>query len=355
MESGGTETRRSEDGPGQGRPLVAKDPVELAVAAERLRRAGGDYSHPPPRRRVTLPVLLFVATCASTFWTGAVNWRPDTRWGNLERAGQVIRQNLEQGTVDTALRDAGGVLGLDWRRGLVYMAAVLGILLTHEMGHFLVALRHKIPASLPFFIPVPFLPFGTMGAVIGMQGSKADRRQIFDLGIAGPLAGLVVALPITWIGIQQLDIGTQPAVGIPLQNPLIFRLLIDYLRPGELPTNSFLYLSQFNPLLMAGWVGMLVTGLNMLPISQLDGGHVAYALLGRRAHLLARQLVVAAILAILIWEAYMWVVMLTLVILMGIDHPPTANDHVPLGWPRRVIGWLSLLIPIFCFPPMGIE
>ena len=102
------------------------------------------------------------------------------------------------------------------------------------------------------------------------------------------------------------------------------------------------------------WVGMLITGLNMLPISQLDGGHVAYALLGRRAHVLGRGLLVASILFVLATEQYGWVLMIVLVTLIGTDHPPTADDAVPLGWPRRLLGWAALAIPILCFPPMGI-
>ena len=162
------------------------------------------------------------------------------------------------------------------------MLAVLGILLTHEMGHFLMALRHRIPASLPYFIPLPVIPFGTMGAVIGMEGSKANRREMFDLGVAGPLAGLIIALPVSLIGIRMLP--AAPVVGDSLcfHNPLLLQYLIAWLRP-DYPTPAVLYLNQFNSFLMAGWMGMLVTGLNMLPISQLDGGHVAYAVLGRHA------------------------------------------------------------------------
>jgi len=331
----------------------------LARAAEvdeaaRMVRLAGDYSHPPRQKRVLLPIVLFVATCLSTFWTGSVEWMPALHMNRFQRAGDVFLLQWQQGMLGSAIADAGGVLVGDWQRGLLYMAAVMGILLTHEMGHFVMAVRNRIPASLPFFIPVPILPFGTMGAVIGMQGSRANRRQLFDLGIAGPLAGLAIAVPVTWFGILQLNHGPQPTSGITFYNPLIFTLLIDYLRP-DFPSNTVLYMSQFNPLLMAGWVGMLVTGLNTLPISQLDGGHVAYALLGRRrAHLLARSLIVAAIIAILCWEAYMWVLMLVLVIAIGIHHPPTADDSVDLGWSRRSLGYASLAIPVLCFPPMRI-
>jgi len=322
--------------------------------AARLTELAADYSRRPRRRNLLLPLALFLATCLSTFWTGSVDWMPALQKSRFQLAGQVFLHDWQQGAQVAAFERTAGALVGNWRRGLYYMAAVMGILLTHEMGHFLMAVRHRIPASLPFFIPVPILPFGTMGAVIGMQGSRANRRQMFDLGIAGPLAGLAVAVPVSWIGIQQLGHGPQPTSGILFYNPLIFKLLIGFLRP-DLPNGSALYMSQFNPFLMAGWVGMLVTGLNMLPISQLDGGHVTYALLGRRAHTLARTLVVAAILAILIWEAYMWVLMLVLVILLGVDHPPTADDRVKLGWLRRLIGYASLAIPILCFPPMRIS
>ena len=326
------------------------DVVRRAAVVE----AAYDYAAAPRRRRVVLPVVLFVATCLSTFWTGAVDWHPERQAGCVQRAAAQFQLHWQRGESGTAVWQAAAALVPNWQRGLVYMLAVMGILLTHEMGHFLMALRYHVPASLPFFIPVPVLPFGTMGAVIGLDGLKADRREMFDLGIAGPLAGLAVALPVICLGILQLNPAAHPGSGIPFFSPLILRLMIGWLRP-DFPTPEILYMSEFNPLLMAGWVGMLVTGLNMVPLSQLDGGHVAYALLGRhRAHTLARVLVVAAIVSILLWEAYIWVVMLTLVIFMGIHHPPTADDRVPLGWPRRVLGYASLAIPILCFPPMRI-
>jgi membrane-associated protease RseP (regulator of RpoE activity) len=243
---------------------------------------------------------------------------------------------------------------MDWRQGLLYMGLVLGILLTHEMGHFLMTLRHRIPASLPFFIPLPVVPFGTLGAVIGMEGSDANRRELFDMGAAGPLAGLIVALPITVIGVLLLPAAPAPGDSLCFHNPLVLQWLIAWLRP-EYPTPGVLYLNQFNAFLMAGWMGLLVTGLNMLPISQLDGGHVAYAVLGERgAHDLGRGLLILAILFIIAKEKYFWVIMLVLVILLGTDHPPTADDRCSLGRVRKVIGWLALLIPIFCFSPLGI-
>jgi membrane-associated protease RseP (regulator of RpoE activity) len=190
-----------------------------------------------------------------------------------------------------------------------------------------------------------------MGAVMGMEGSRADRKQLFDIGISGPLAGLVVAIPIAAYGIWTADVGA-PADGlVSLQDPLLFKALIHWLRPA-LPSGHDL---QPSPLLMAAWVGMLITGLNMLPISQLDGGHVAYALFGRRAHLLARVVMLAAVVFILVSKQYQWCVMLALIFCIGPYHPPTADDAAPMGLGRRLIGLASLAIPILCFIPEPVK
>jgi membrane-associated protease RseP (regulator of RpoE activity) len=287
-----------------------------------------DLRSRPRHRRLRRPLVLFLLCCLSTFFAGATNWLPVLYVGNWDAAGRLIQQN--------------------WQQGLIYMAAVIGILLTHEMGHFLQTVRYGVPATLPTFIPVPVIMTGTMGAVIAMEGSRADRKQLFDIGISGPLAGLAVALPIIWYGIKTA--GPMPASAeLQLGHPLIFRLLTNYLRP-ELPPGTVL--NVFHPLLMAGWVGMLVTGLNMLPVSQLDGGHVIYGLFGRKAHLVARTFLVMAIASIIIFQQYNWSIMLILVILLGVDHPPTRDDSVKLGPLRCVVGALSLLIPVFCFTPV---
>jgi hypothetical protein len=310
-------------------------------------------------RYVALPLLLFLATCISTFWTGSVDWKPLIHWNDLLHGTKSFWEKLPQGSPLAALQQGFAVAHIDWQAGLLYMGAVMGILLAHEMGHFLVALRYRIPASLPYFIPVPILPFGTMGAVIGMEGSKANRREMFDLGIAGPLAGLAVTLPILWIGILRLPHAPE---GDPFwfpdsfcfHNPLLLQFLIAHLRP-DYPTPQVFYINQFNPFLMAGWVGMLVTGLNALPIGQLDGGHTAYALLRQQGHVLARGLIILAIVMIVLFELYIWLIMLFLVILLGTDHPPTADDSVDIGWFRWVLGWAALLLPVYCFPLQGVS
>ena len=138
-----------------------------------------------PGRRIFLPVFLFLASCASTFIAGSLNWNP----------AEYIQTN-----------QIGEVMARNWQQGLIYMAAVIGILLTHEMGHFVQTIRYHVPASLPYFIPMPMMPTGTMGAVIGMEGSRADRKQLFDIGISGPWAGLIVSLPIIWFGIKSATV-----------------------------------------------------------------------------------------------------------------------------------------------------
>jgi membrane-associated protease RseP (regulator of RpoE activity) len=238
--------------------------------------------------------------------------------------------------------------------GLLYMGCVLAILMTHEMGHFLMAMLYRVRASLPYFIPLPISPIGTMGAVIAMDSRIANRKQIFDIGLAGPLAGLVIAVPIMWIGVQRMEFA--PKGPDSLQLPWAMQLAVQAVHPDKYHSGDGFALSLANPFLMAGWVGLLVTGLNMLPVSQLDGGHVTYALLGKKAHWLARGFMAVA-LGYLIFNYFAygkfpgWILMIALVLLIGTDHPPTRDDTVQLGWFRTALGYASLLIPVFCFVP----
>lgn len=277
----------------------------------------------PTQRRILLPLILFAFTCLSTFWSGSVGLYGIVAFSGIGNFFDVL-------------------VMASWWDGLTYMAAMMSILLAHEMGHFLMTLRHRIPASLPFFIPMPLTLIGTMGAVIALHGSKADRKQLFDIGIAGPLAGLVIAVPVLCAGIYL----AQPDDTSLFSQPLISKLLISVIRP-DLTGKSL----GMNPLLMAGWVGLLLTGLNMMPISQLDGGHVAYALFRRNAHRLAQAFLIVAIAFVVYSGQTVWVLMLSLVVLIGIYHPPTADDNVRMGAARTFLGYISLALPILCFPP----
>jgi hypothetical protein len=172
---------------------------------------------------------------------------------------------------------------------------------------------------------------------------RANRRQLFDIGLAGPLAGLVLTIPLVCIGLMRADPATVQIYG----RPLLVKLLLPLLRP-DLPEGA---LFRENALYMAGWVGMLITGLNMMPVSQLDGGHIIYGLLGRRSRWIARAFLLSAISLVVITENYNWLMMLVLVTFLGTDHPPTANDRVRIGPLRWLIGAASLAIPILCFSP----
>ena len=261
---------------------------------------------PPPlpdRRNVVLPSLLFIATCLTTY-----------------------------------LAD-----------GLAFSVALMLILTTHELGHFLQALRYRVPASLPYFIPMPYSPIGTMGAVIGMQAHVGDRRALYDIGISGPLAGLVPAIGCSIVGLQLSQVVT--VVGkkgfLILGEPLLFKFLA-FLTFGSLaPTQDV----ALHPVAFAGWVGIFITGLNLIPIGQLDGGHVLYALLLRRAHAVAMFLMLAAIVAVVAFGYWGWLLMLTLLYMMGPKHPPTADDTVPLGAGRTILGWLTLAFIFLGFTP----
>ncbi|MBI5756938.1 MAG: site-2 protease family protein [Planctomycetales bacterium] len=263
----------------------------------------------PFHRRVTLPLLLFFATCFSTYSVG----------------------------------------------GLTYAVPVMAILGAHEFGHYLQARRYGVPATFPLFIPFPGSPIGTMGAVIIQGAGWADRKALFDIAVSGPLAGLVLAIPaliygIQWSTVIQIDL-TKPAMYF--GEPLVVQCLISLIH-GARPEGQDIVL---HPVGFAGWVGVFITGLNLLPIGQLDGGHILYALLLRRSHVVARWLLRGAVIAVVVAGSFVnpsyfgWSLMLVLLVMMGSRHPPTADDYVPLGLGRKVIGWATLLFVLIGFTP----
>jgi hypothetical protein len=313
---------------------VAEAVQEAPVRAPTLEEA-----ITPRRPRVARPVVLFLLTCLSTFWVGATLWRPH------------IYRMFPGDDVLMPFRRAATA---HWQEGLIYMVCLTSILLAHEFGHYIATLIYRVPASLPHFIPFPLGPFGTMGAVIAMDGRRADRKQIFDIGIAGPLAGLAVCVPVVLIGVMKLDFTQSGSGGILLDLPYALQLFLEWVQPqgyALFERQGGVWISQLNPFFMAGWFGLLVTAINMAPVSQLDGGHVIYTLFGPRSRWIARGFVLAAVVYVVFASAYIWSVMLFLVVLMGVDHPPTANDAAPLGRARVVLGAVSLAIPILCFPP----
>jgi len=296
-----------------------------------------DYPAPmmTHQRRTVLPIVLFLLTCVSTFLVGACQWGIH---GAFSETGD--------------LTDVRKSVLAHWDTGLIYMVAVLVILLLHEFGHFFTTLIYKVPASYPFFLPLPIPPIGTMGAVIAMQGNAADRKEIFDIGIAGPLAGLVAALPVAWWGMTELDLTVPEKGWAAFRLPLLMQWFAEYIQVPGYSAGSVVWLSQVNPLFAAGWFGLLITGLNMMPIGQLDGGHITYTLFGKTAHGVARATLVVAIAFMTYHSTPTFALMIVLLLLMGTDHPPTRDDSVKLGPFRWVLGLVSLTIPILCFPPL---
>ena len=272
-------------------------------------------------RRLLLQGVLYLLTAVTTFSAGVVGWEPLVLGVDADVAGGLAEHGL---------------------RGLVYMLAVLAVLTAHEAGHFIAATIHGIPATLPFFLPVPVLLTGTLGAVIGMDGSRATRRELFDIAIAGPLAGLAIAIPALMAGMAWAEPSAESLFSLPLGG----QWLLGWMRPDLAGA-----LIRPNALFMAGWVGLLVTGLNMMPMSQLDGGHVIDALFGERSKWLARGVLLAAIAAIIVTGRTNWTLMVVLVTLIGIDHPPVHDEGPPLDWRRTTLGLLSLLIPVLTFMP----
>jgi membrane-associated protease RseP (regulator of RpoE activity) len=238
----------------------------------------------------------------------------------------------------------------------------MSILLTHELSHYFVARRHGSPTSLPYFIPFPNI-FGTMGAVIVQRSPTRNRKALLDIGAAGPLGGLIVAIPLLVLGLLLSDVQPPPAdVDTVLQegNSLLY-LGIKYLIFGRiLPSNGEDV--WLHPIAFAAWGGLWLTMMNLVPVGQLDGGHVSYALLGgRRAQTLGR----IATIAMIAWGGWMWMngnVASSFWLVWGFmnmffnpHHPPPLNDTTKLDWRRIVLGLLMLVVFILLFMPAPLE
>lgn len=303
----------------------------------------------PTRRRLPwLNMVLFLATAVSTFFVG-LGWAAPFY------------------PADT---------GPPWYAGWVFAVPLLSILVCHEFGHYIAARRHHVDASLPYFIPFP-LVFGTFGAIIRMRGRITERKALLDIGAAGPLAGMMVALPVLVYGLSISEVQPQQPGNYLLEgHSLLYELLL-YLLHGPIPEGQDIFL---HPVALAGWVGLFVTMLNLLPIGQLDGGHVTYALLGERQDRLSGVLLwllplLGAILCsyhgISAWqrglrgdalweEAFIganWFVWFVVLMLMrryaGKRHPPVNPGKLSAG--RTAVGVFCLLLLVLIFMPVPIR
>ncbi len=295
-----------------------------------------------------LPVLLMALTFASTLYVGA---------------GMVLGR--PPGSFEELLT------------GWVFSVPLMAILMAHEFGHFFAGRYHRVDVSPPYFIPVPFFLLGTLGAVIQIRERIRSRNALLDIGAAGPLAGMVVALPVVIYGIATSPVEALPDAPYLLEGrSLLYLGLLNWLK-GPIPPG---YDIMLTPTALAGWAGLLVTMINLLPFGQLDGGHVAYALLGERQDQLSRKLLRSLpVLALVVSAAYgvpayldgirgdkliydaaagmhwlVWAVVLWfLTRATGPDHPPTEDSEVSPR--RRLVGWFTLSLFVLLFMPSWIR
>jgi len=281
-------------------------------------------------------LALFVATILSTLLVGAVAWY----------------------YIPPADLAANPLLAL---RAWPFTAAVLGVLTAHELGHYLAGRYHGVDVSLPYLIPF-VVPFGTLGAIIRMRGTMPDRKTLFDIGVAGPLSGLVATVVVTAIGLS-LDPMTIPArvVDSPGQiiifnNPPLLDLIATAL--GQ-PTSYADPTKTVHPVIIGGWVGMFFTVLNLLPVGQLDGGHMVRAMLGRRQETVA-SLVPLALFGLAAYLYYvrnlafnesvgLWAVWGLFATIIAYNGPADPADETPLGWKRQFVGLVTFVLGALCF------
>lgn len=308
---------------------------------------------PPPR--YLLHLGLFLGTCLTTTWAGASQLHPELSWFAPRHALQLLPS------------------------GLPFSATLMAILLSHEMGHYVAARVHGVAASLPLFLPLPMGLVGTLGAVIALPRTVRDRNALVDIGAAGPLAGLLVALPLLAFGIHLSPVAPSQPGGLVEGNSILYLLLKLAIKGRILPGGGLDV--QLHPVAWAGWVGLLVTMINLLPIGQLDGGHIATAWLGERQARLAPWLHRALLLVgagaagFTAWElarrwplseallaalpaGMPWVIWwLLLTVLRRLDggryHPPVAGERLSSG--RRRLCWTMLALLVLIASPIPLR
>ncbi len=313
-----------------------------------------------------------MAEDANLYWAGAESYRPTVVHNLPEFLSQPIPQKVEAEpeeitfsrllfhlfllalTVVTTTLAAGFFPLNGLREGAVYSFTVISILGAHEMGHYIACRWYGVRATLPYFIPVPLPPVGTFGAFIKIKSPIPSRRALFDIGIAGPLAGYVFAIPAAFIAhyfATPSSVSVVSEGGITIHSPLLFQF---FERALHLPP-----MVELNPVMWAAWIGVFMTALNLLPIGQLDGGHVTYAVLGRRGHRLTAWMSYISVIALAaisvrsgMWNWVVFAALLTLVIRVG--HPPVVDEYEPLGLARILVAIIGLLVFVLSFLPIPI-
>jgi membrane-associated protease RseP (regulator of RpoE activity) len=238
--------------------------------------------------------------------------------------------------------------------GLWYSLPVLAVLGAHEFGHYFYCRRHQVDASLPYFLPAPLPLTGTLGAVIRIRQAFPSKRALFDIGVAGPIAGFLMLLPFLYFGITLSEVQSVSNYGgLYFGEPLLFKF-VARLHFGAIPTGHDIFL---HPMGMAAWFGMLATALNLLPFGQLDGGHLVYSVLGRRSSYVSIATIVVALgltLLSLSW-IFVTVMMLVMAALLGVRHPRIVDEDTPLDPARRLVFLFAILMFVLCFTPVPIQ
>jgi membrane-associated protease RseP (regulator of RpoE activity) len=292
--------------------------------------------------RVWLHLLLFALTIATTTLAGVDHWMSFS-----VAPADLVRASL---TPELILH------------GVWFSATVLAILGCHEFGHYFACRYYDVDASLPFFIPVPILLTGTMGAFIRIREPIPQKRMLFDIGIAGPIAGFVVAVPLLVAGVWMSRIAPNfnPAdlppgvISYQLGEPLLFKAVSAMLW-RSVPSG---YSLNMHPVAFGAWFGLLATALNLFPIGQLDGGHISYAVLGPRStYVTVASIAIAITLAAKFSSS--WIVWTGLMILMlvmfGPRHPRVFDEETPLSRSRKILAFVALVIFVLCFTPAPIS
>jgi len=287
-------------------------------------------------RRRWWHLALFLLTVASTTLVGAdhfASFHADFGSRRLELSGAQMLLN-----------------------GLWYSASILAILAAHEFGHYYACRYYGVDASLPYFLPAPLPLTGTLGAFIRIRQMIPGKRQLFDIGIAGPIAGFVVAVPLLLIGMGLSRVSELPSDTrgfIELGEPLLFRA-VAWLFWGTPPEG---YSINMHPMAFAAWFGLLATALNLFPIGQLDGGHISYAVLGRKSTIVTLGTLVVLIGLTFVSTSWLVWTVLTVVMLLafGPRHPRTFDEDVPLDRARLWLAGFALVMFILCFTPTPIE
>ena len=292
---------------------------------------------PYKRHRFWLHGLLFLLTLASTTVIGArlaENFKAN-------RPAIYLAEDLDAYRKLLAQPDS-------WLGGMAYSLTLLTILLAHEMGHYFACRRYGLDASLPFFMPFPSV-IGTLGAFIRIRSPIYFRRVLFDIGIAGPVAGFVTLMPAAIYGIANSKVvpGIAAQADLRFGTPLVFKVLLGLLMPGAQAVDISLH-----PVAQAAWVGVFATALNLLPIGQLDGGHILYAVCGDKHRILSRIFVLALLpLGLLYWPWLVWAVIL---FFLGMRHP-LIYDFAPLDRRRKFWAVFALAMFLLCFMVAPIE